>query len=231
MNTTIDSNRKYLVSIVMVAMAAGLLIGYNIAVFIGAEQGLKAFFTGALDFVYTDQMHVFTAVTALIGCIAGYYLSPLTVSRFGYKSTLMFAALLFLLSALGCMSPEILLFEQGQPTYTLFIVFNIHRFIGGIGIGLALAVCIRHHGAVGRSKLVPWSLAAVVVGLLVAYIVCTLILGHHSAPVMESIGMGINRVLPESDPWTIAMGWRYMFGSEAIPAALFILLISRKWVA
>ena len=227
MDTTIDSNRKYLVSIVMVTMAVGLLIGYNIAVFIGAGQGLKAFFTGALDFVYTDQMHIFTALTALIGCIACYYLSPLVVSRFGYKSTLMLAALLLLLSALGCMSPELLLFEQGQPTYLLFIVFNIHRFIGGIGMGLALAVCMQQAPSC-LNILAPWGLVAVVVGLLAAYVVCAIILGHHSNPVVESIGMGINRVLPESDPWTITTGWRYMFASEAVPAVLFMLLLVKR---
>ena len=28
-----------------------------------------------------------------------------------------------------------------------------------------------------------------------------------------------------SDPWTVETGWRYMFGSEAVPAGLFALLI------
>jgi len=35
----------------------------------------------------------------------------------------------------------------------------------------------------------------------------------------------MNTVVAGSDPWTIASGWRYMFGSEAVPAGLFALLI------
>lgn len=42
---------------------------------------------------------------------------------------------------------------------------------------------------------------------------------------IESIGEGFSRVVPGSDPWTIATGWRYMFGSECIPAGLFTILI------
>jgi len=37
---------------------------------------------------------------------------------------------------------------------------------------------------------------------------------------------GINQIMnPEAASWTIATGWRYMFGSEAIPAGLFTILI------
>ena len=52
-----------------------------------------------------------------------------------------------------------------------------------------------------------------------------MILGQHTNPVIESIGEEINAVAPGSDPWTIETGWRYMFGSEALPAGLFALLI------
>ena len=53
-----------------------------------------------------------------------------------------------------------------------------------------------------------------------------LILGEHTNPIIESIGQGVNAVASGSDPWTIHTGWRYMFGSEAVPAGLFALLIS-----
>ena len=57
------------------------------------------------------------------------------------------------------------------------------------------------------------------------YFVNFLILGSHENPVIESIGKGISQVMPESDPWTIAVCWRYMFASEAIIAAIFTVLI------
>ena len=226
-NISIDNNRKYLVGIVMGAVLGGLLLGYDIAVIFGAGEGLKAFFTEAEDFVYTDRMHVFTMATAFIGCVAGYFVAALAVGRYGNRHSLMIAAMLLLVSALGCMHPESPLSEEGAATYSLFVVFNIYRFIGGIGIGLVLAVSIRYNELFESRTIVSWNIVAVVVGIIVAYIVCTLIMGHHSYPVIESLGMGFNRVLPESDPWTIETGWRYMFVSEAVPAVLMMVL-SRK---
>ena len=52
-----------------------------------------------------------------------------------------------------------------------------------------------------------------------------MILGDHTNPVIESIGQGFSAVMPGSDPWTITTGWRYMFGSECVPAGLFTILI------
>jgi SP family xylose:H+ symportor-like MFS transporter len=72
---------------------------------------------------------------------------------------------------------------------------------------------------------VSWNQFAIIFGQLVVYFVNFLILGDHTNPVIESIGYGINQVAPGSDPWTIETGWRYMFGSEAVPAGLFTLLI------
>ena len=57
------------------------------------------------------------------------------------------------------------------------------------------------------------------------YFVNFLILGDHTNPVIEQIGQGVNHVVAGSDPWTIETGWRYMFGSEAVPAGIFALLI------
>ena len=73
--------------------------------------------------------------------------------------------------------------------------------------------------------LVSWNQFAIIFGQLVVYFVNFLILGEHTNPVIEQIGQGVNSVAPGSDPWTIATGWRYMFGSEAVPAGLFALLI------
>ena len=39
------------------------------------------------------------------------------------------------------MCPEALVLPKGEPNLTLLIVFNLYRVIGGIGVGLASAVC------------------------------------------------------------------------------------------
>ena len=222
-------SRAYLISIVMVAVLGGLLFGYDTAVISGAEKGLQAFFIGAGDFQYSDYMHGFTSSSALIGCIIGSAISGLLASNLGRKKSLVVAGVLFFVSALGSMDPEFLFFEYGKPTFSLFVMFNIYRVIGGIGVGLASAICPMYIGEVApsniRGMLVSWNQFAIIFGQLVVYFVNFLILGEHTNPIIESIGKGFNAVAPGSDPWTISTGWRYMFGSEAVPAGLFTILI------
>ena len=228
-NTNSKGSKTYLTSIVLVAVLGGLLFGYDTAVISGAEKGLQAFFMGSPDFVYTNSWHGFTCASALIGCIIGSALSGVLASRLGRKRSLILAGILFFLSALGSMYPEFLFFTKGEPTKGLLVVFNIYRVIGGVGVGLASAICPMYIGEVApsniRGMLVSWNQFAIIFGQLVVYFVNFLILGEHTNPVIEQIGQGVNSVAAGSDPWTIATGWRYMFGSEAVPAGLFALLI------
>ena len=120
-------SKAYLISIVMVAVLGGLLFGYDTAVISGAEKGLQAFFLGASDFAYTDAWHGFTCASALIGCIIGSGISGFLASRWGRKRSLIFAGLMFFVSALGSMTPEFMFFEHGVPTFSLLVTFNIYQ--------------------------------------------------------------------------------------------------------
>ena len=224
-----NGNKGYLYGIVLVAVLGGLLFGYDTAVISGAEKGLQAFFLGANDFQYTDFMHGFTSSSALIGCVIGALLSGYLASQWGRKRSLILAGLLFFVSALGSMEPEFLFFEHGVPNKGLLWMFNVYRIIGGMGVGLASAICPMYIGEVSpsnrRGMMVSWNQFAIIFGQLVVYFVNFLILGKHTVPVIEQIGQGLNAVAQGSDPWTISTGWRYMFGSEAIPAAVFTILI------
>ena len=220
-------SRAYLISIVMVAVLGGLLFGYDTAVISGAEKGLQAFFKGAKDFEYNDFLHGFTSSSALIGCIFGSGLSGLFASRFGRKRSLIFAGICFFLSAWGSMTPETFgLLPYGKPTWTLLVVFNLYRVLGGIGVGMASAICPMYIGEVAPSRirgmLVSWNQFAIIFGQLVVYFVNFLILGSHANPVYDAAGAIANMADAE---WTITTGWRYMFGSEMVPAGLFALLI------
>ncbi len=225
-----SGSRAYLISIVMVAVLGGLLFGYDTAVISGAEKGLQAFFLGAPDFQYSDFYHGFTSSSALIGCIVGSALSGLFASKLGRKRSLIFAGICFFISAWGSMCPETFgLLPEGKPSWTLLVVFNFYRVLGGIGVGMASAICPMYIGEVApsniRGMLVSWNQFAIIFGQLVVYFVNFLILGDHTNPVIESVGQGFSKVMASSDPWTISTGWRYMFGSECIPAGLFTLLI------
>src|SRR3712207_2978266 len=187
-------SKAYLFSIVLVAVLGGLLFGYDTAVISGAEKGLQAFFLNAPDFRYTDFMHGFTSSSALIGCIIGSSFSGFFASRFGRKRSLIFAGICFFLSAWGSMNPESYVLPDGKPTMTLLIVFNFYRILGGIGVGMASAVCPMYIGEVApsniRGMLVSWNQFAIIFGQLVVYFVNFIILGDHTNPMIESIGEG-----------------------------------------
>ncbi len=227
-STQQTGSKAYLFSIVLVAVLGGLLFGYDTAVISGAEKGLQAFFMEAKDFAYTDSWHGFTSASALIGCIIGSALSGFLATNLGRKKSLIIAGVLFFISALGSMYPEFLFFNYGEPTYSLLITFNIYRVIGGVGVGLASAICPMYIGEVApsniRGMLVSWNQFAIIFGQLVVYFVNFFILGDHIQPLVEEMGKGIAAINPAAQ-WTVTTGWRYMFGSEAVPAGLFALLI------
>lgn len=229
MNYAEKGNKAYLISIVMVAVIGGLLFGYDTAVISGADKGLQAFFMGAKDFVYSDAIHGFTASSALIGCIIGSALSGFFASNFGRKKSLFIAGVLFFLSALGSYYPEFLFFEYGKPTYPLLVAFNFYRILGGVGVGLASAICPMYIAEIApsniRGTLVSWNQFAIIFGQLVVYFVNFLILGDNINPVIKAID-GINQILnPAESIWATETGWRLMFVSEAFPAGLFTLLV------
>ncbi len=228
MNQNQQGSKSYLFSIVLVAVLGGLLFGYDTAVISGAEKGLQAFFKDAQDFQYTDGWHGFTSASALIGCIIGSAISGLLATNLGRKKSLIVAGLLFFISALGSMNPEFLFFEHGKATYSLLLMFNVYRVIGGVGVGLASAICPMYIGEVApsniRGMLVSWNQFAIIFGQLVVYFVNFFILGDHIQPLVEEMGKGLAAINPAAQ-WTVTTGWRYMFGSEAVPAGLFALLI------
>lgn len=214
MNNTITNNgsKGYLYAITAVTVIGGLLFGYDTAVISGAEQGLEAFFSSSSDFVYTKGWHGITASSALLGCVIGGAISGILASRLGRRNSLRLAALLFFLSALGSYRPEFLFFEYQQPTAGLLVAFNLYRILGGIGVGLASAVCPMYIAEIApanmRGRLVSWNQFAIIFGMLVVYFVNYLIRNH--LPTAEAM---------------VSIGWRRMFLSEAFPAALFGILL------
>ncbi|MCM1070158.1 MAG: D-xylose transporter XylE [[Clostridium] fimetarium] len=222
-------SKLYLFSIVLVAVLGGLLFGYDTAVISGAERGLQAFFLGANDFVYSDTIHGITSSSALLGCIIGAALSGYFAGNLGRKKSLIVAGVFFFISALGSYYPEFMFYDYGVPSYSLLWTFNVYRVIGGIGVGLASAICPMYIAEVApsnlRGTLVSWNQFAIIFGQLVVYFVNFLILGEHTQPIIEKMGEALYSVSPQSDPWTISTGWRYMFGSEAFVAGIFTILV------
>ncbi len=204
-----DQKSFYIVLITLVATLGGLLFGYDTAVISGAEGSLQRYLADGLNL--SSLAHGLTVSSALIGCIIGGLLSGVFSTRIGRKYTLVLAAVLFLISALGSAYPELLFFTAGEPTYGVLVMFNIYRIVGGIGVGLASAVSPMYIGEIApshiRGRLVSLNQFAIIFGMLVVYFV----------------NWGIAR--GQSPQWIDEIGWRYMFASEAIPAAVFLLLL------
>lgn len=229
MSNNDKGSKLYLFSIVLVAVLGGLLFGYDTAVISGAERGLQAFFLEAKDFVYSDTIHGITSSSALLGCIIGAALSGYFAGNFGRKKSLIIAGVFFFVSALGSYYPEFMFYDYGVPSYSLLWAFNVYRVIGGVGVGLASAICPMYIAEVApsnlRGTLVSWNQFAIIFGQLVVYFVNFLILGEHTQPIIEKMGEALYTVSPQSDPWTVSTGWRYMFGSEAFVAGIFTILV------
>lgn len=216
-STQSNGSRAYLFSIVLVAVIGGLLFGYDTAVVSGAEQALDDFFRTAKDFTYTAWMHGFTASSALIGCVIGGAISGVLAARLGRKRTLVAAAVLFFVSAVGSWWPESGILPYGEASFALLVSFNLYRIIGGIGVGLASAVCPMYIAEISpariRGTLVSCNQFAIIFGMLVVYFVNYLIrnnLGDTAEAIQQAM---------------VGVGWRRMFLSEAFPAGAFFLLI------
>lgn len=217
MKNNSQGDRAYLFSIVLVAVIGGLLFGYDTAVVSGAEQALNQFFADAKDFTYTNLLHGFTASSALIGCVIGGAISGVLASGLGRKKSLLIAGALFFISAVGSWCPESGILPYGEPSLSLLIAFNAYRIIGGIGVGLASAVCPMYIAEIApsniRGTLVSCNQFAIIFGMLVVYFVNYLI--------RNSLADGAEAIQAAM----VEIGWRRMFLSEAVPAGLFFLLI------
>lgn len=204
-----NRNSLYIGSLTLVAAIGGLLFGYDTAVISGAEKSLEIYLIESLGL--GSLAHGATTSSALIGCIIGGLISGYFASKFGRKNSLIAAAVLFFLSALGSAFPEFLFFTKGEPTISLLLTFNLYRIIGGIGVGLASAIVPMYIGEIApadiRGRLVSFNQFMIIFGMLVVYFV--------------NWGIASGRPLE----WINDVGWRYMFASEAIPALVFGLLL------
>lgn len=202
-------NNSYIFAITFVATLGGLLFGYDTAVISGAEQSLEAYLIVSLGL--NSLVHGATVSSALIGCIIGGAISGWLSTRLGRKRTLQVASVLFFISALGSGFPEAFFFTKNEPSIALLAMFNFYRILGGVGVGLASAVSPMYISEIApadiRGRLVSLNQFAIILGMLIVYFV--------------NWGIANGQTIE----WINSVGWRYMFVSEAIPAALFGILL------
>jgi SP family xylose:H+ symportor-like MFS transporter len=209
-----QSNSSYLLKLTLVATLGGLLFGYDTGVISGTVGSLDSFFVIPKELSETaaSAFKGFLVSSALIGCIIGGIFGGVISKKLGRKKGLILAAILFLISALGSAMPEMFISPIGEGDHTLSTIFIVYRVIGGIGVGLASMLSPLYIAEIApaksRGKLVSFNQLAIVGGFMVVYFVNYFI--------SKTGG---------SDEWLNAIGWRWMFASEVIPAGLFLGLL------
>ena len=170
------SNNTYIFALTLVATLGGLLFGYDTAVISGTVESLRKFFIEpqGLPLDQANALEGFVVSSALIGCILGASFAGWISQRYGRKPTLILAAILFLLSAIGSAWPELFIGMPGSGDHTFMYAFVAYRILGGIGVGLASMVSPMYIAEVApadrRGNLVAWNQFAIIFGMLVVYL-------------------------------------------------------------
>ena len=171
------NNNTYIFALTLVATLGGLLFGYDTAVISGTVESLRKFFIEPQGFPLdqANALEGFVVSSALIGCILGASFAGWISQRYGRKPTLILAAILFLLSAIGSAWPELFIGMPGSGDHTFMYAFVAYRILGGIGVGLASMVSPMYIAEVApadrRGNLVAWNQFAIIFGMLVVYFV------------------------------------------------------------
>ena len=193
-----QDNKLFIYFICCVSAMGGLLFGYDWVVIGGAKPFYELYF-GISD---SPVMQGVAMTTALVGCLVGAMVAGAAADRWGRKPLLMVSAVLFTVSAIA------------TGLFNDFTLFNIARFIGGVGIGVASALAPMYIAEVSpaeiRGRMVSLNQMTMVLGILGAQIVNMLLARDTS--------------VAESQAWNVEWGWRWMFWAETLPAALFLVM-------
>ena len=191
-------NKGFIYFICLVSAMGGLLFGYDWVVIGGAKPFYELYF-GIAD---STLMQGVAMTTALVGCLIGAMVAGGAADKYGRKPLLMFSAVLFTVSAIA------------TGLFNNFILFNIARFVGGVGIGVASALAPMYIAEVSpaeiRGRMVSLNQMTIVLGILFAQIVNMLLARDTS--------------VAENMAWNVEWGWRWMFWAETLPAALFLFM-------
>jgi SP family sugar porter-like MFS transporter len=191
-------NKGFLYFICAVSAMGGLLFGYDWVVIGGAKPFYELYF-GIVD---SPLMQGVAMTTALVGCLIGAMVAGGAADKYGRKPLLMFSAVLFTVSAIA------------TGLFNDFTLFNIARFVGGVGIGVASALAPMYIAEVSPAE---------IRGRMVSMNQMTIVLGILAAQVVNML-LARDTTVAENMVWNVEWGWRWMFWAETLPAALFLLM-------
>ena len=212
MKNTGSANIGYVIFLSIVAALGGILFGYDTAVISGTTADVST------QFGLSEMSKGWYVGCALVGSIIGVAVAGLMSDYLGRKITLLIAAVLFSVSAIGC---------------CLCVGFNdlvIYRIVGGMGIGIVSIVSPMYISEISPAKIRGTMVAlyqlAITLGLLLAYLVNFIILSGSDTAAYSS-------------PWLQKIFssemWRGMLGSESVVTVFFLIIAffipeSPKWL-
>ena len=191
-------SKGFLYFICAVSALGGLLFGYDWVVIGGAKPFYELYF----DIADSPLMQGLAMTTALVGCLMGAMVAGGMADRYGRKPLLLLSAVLFTVSAVA------------TGAFNDFTLFNIARFVGGVGIGLASALAPMYIAEVSPAE---------IRGRMVSLNQMTIVLGILSAQIVNMLLARDSSVAADAE-WNMAWGWRWMFWAETLPAALFLVM-------
>jgi MFS transporter, SP family, xylose:H+ symportor len=189
---------SYPVRIALIAALGGFLFGFETAVISGAEKTIQQLWS------LTPFWQGFTVASSLIGTVIGSVIAGIPAQKYGRKKVLMFIAVLYLFSAIGCATTS---------TWILFVTF---RFVGGMAVGASSVVGPMYISEISPAKL-RGRLAGsfqlnIVAGIFVAYLTNFLFVGIGEDSWRWMLGVMVIpaalfwillRSIPESPRWLI----------------------------
>lgn len=195
-------NIKYIVFLSIIGAIGGFLFGYDVAVISGTIEQVSA------QFSLTTVSVGWYVGCALIGSIVGVAFAGKISDVLGRKWTMLLAATLFTISALGCMFVS---------SFEMLIWF---RILGGMGIGVASVVSPLYISEVSparfRGTLVTLYQLAITIGIVASYFANAKLLQLANSTQFETPWM---HLIFQSE------SWRGMLGMCAIPSFLFFIII------
>lgn len=162
-----------------------------------------------LHFELNAVMEGWAVANVLVGCMIGAALAGVLSDRFGRKRVLLVSAVFFAVSAVGSAVP-----------HTLW-QFVAARMLGGFAVGAASMLSPLYIAEVAparlRGRLVSLNQITIISGMVIVSVANWLISS------------------PDNESWNVAFGWRWMLGSEVLPAILFLVCLclvpeSPRWL-
>ena len=201
---------RYTIRVALIVALGGFLMGFDASVISGVVTFIEPEFKlSNIELGWAVASLTLTATFAMM--VSG----PLS-DRFGRRTVLKWAAVLFSLSAIA---------SAVAPDYVTLVAA---RMLGGLGVGAALIIAPMYIAEIAapevRGRMVSFNQLNIVIGISAAYFSNYLILhlGQSDLAWAEALRLG---------EWN----WRWMLGVEALPAifyfiALFFVPESPRWL-